>query len=40
MIPSYGKSLSKDPVLLEETRAYTSEVLGLNEVPSINPVAG
>jgi malate dehydrogenase (quinone) len=40
MIPSYGKSLSKDPVLLEETRAYTSEVLGLNEVPSINPVTG
>lgn len=40
MIPSYGKSLSKDTALLEEVRAYTSEVLGLNEVESIRPVSG
>ena len=40
MIPSFGKSLSKDAVLLEEIRAYTSDVLGLNEVESISPVSG
>jgi malate dehydrogenase (quinone) len=40
MIPSFGKSLSKDPALLEEIRAYTSDVLGLNEVESIRPVSG
>jgi malate dehydrogenase (quinone) len=38
MIPSFGKSLSKNPALLEELRAYTSEVLGLNEVESIKPL--
>ncbi len=29
MIPSYGQSLAKDEKLCEETRSYTSEVLGL-----------
>ncbi|MGV3639295.1 MAG: malate:quinone oxidoreductase [Adhaeribacter sp.] len=35
MIPTYGKSLNKDQGLLEETRAYTSEVLGLDEVEPV-----
>ena len=35
MIPSYGKSLSKDLGLLEEIRAYTSEVLGLDEAVQV-----
>ncbi len=30
MIPSYGQSLARDEKLCEETRSYTSEVLGLN----------
>jgi malate dehydrogenase (quinone) len=30
MIPSYGQSLVKEEKLCEETRKYTSEVLGLN----------
>lgn len=29
MIPSYGRSLAKDPALLKELRKHTSEVLGL-----------
>lgn len=29
MIPSYGKSLAEDAVLLEEMRSWTTEVLGL-----------
>ena len=32
MIPSYGRSLAKDPALLKELRKYTSEVLGLELV--------
>ncbi|GEO07356.1 putative malate:quinone oxidoreductase [Adhaeribacter aerolatus] len=35
MIPSYGKSLAKDPQLLEEVRTMTSEVLGLTEVEKV-----
>ncbi|MFB9862240.1 malate:quinone oxidoreductase [Rufibacter immobilis] len=31
MIPTYGQSLAKDPQLCEETRAYTSRVLQLQE---------
>ena len=35
MIPSYGQSLAKDPVLLRRVRTWTSEVLGLqNNVKS------
>ncbi|GAB3544677.1 malate:quinone oxidoreductase [Spirosoma fluminis] len=30
MIPSYGRSLAKDPQLLQETRQHTSQVLGLS----------
>jgi malate dehydrogenase (quinone) len=30
MIPSYGKSLAQDEQLLNEVRAWTTEVLGLN----------
>jgi len=29
MIPSYGKSLAKDPALLDDMRRWTSDVLGL-----------
>ncbi|QCR24916.1 malate:quinone oxidoreductase [Pontibacter sp. SGAir0037] len=29
MIPTYGRSMAKDPQLTEEVRAWTSEVLGL-----------
>ena len=32
MIPSYGRSLAKDPALLKELRKHTSEVLGLELV--------
>ncbi|MGV3585374.1 MAG: malate:quinone oxidoreductase [Adhaeribacter sp.] len=35
MIPSFGKSLAKDPQLLEEVRTMTSEVLGLTEVEKV-----
>jgi len=34
MIPSYGKSLSKDGLLVHNIRAYTSRVLGL-EFPQL-----
>ena len=32
MIPSYGRSLAKDPALLKELREHTNEVLGLELV--------
>lgn len=35
MIPSYGYSLAKDEKLLAEMRTWTSEVLGLGMVPSL-----
>ncbi|PKV75232.1 malate:quinone oxidoreductase [Pontibacter ramchanderi] len=31
MIPSYGESLAKDPALLRQVRAWTNEVLGLQD---------
>ncbi|OQP53429.1 malate:quinone oxidoreductase [Niastella yeongjuensis] len=33
MIPSYGKSLSKDPALAQQVRAHTSKVLRLHKLP-------
>ena len=33
IIPSYGKNLEEDPQLLDQTRQYTSRVLGLNYTP-------
>jgi malate dehydrogenase (quinone) len=32
MIPSYGESLPQNPELLQHVRAWTSEVLGLENV--------
>jgi len=31
MIPSYGKSLMKNPELLDEIHAFTDGALGLNQ---------
>lgn len=35
MIPSYGQSLADNPQLVEEIRAYTSEVLGLKHMEPV-----
>jgi malate dehydrogenase (quinone) len=32
MIPSYGLTMADNPELLQETRALTNEVLGLNTI--------
>jgi malate dehydrogenase (quinone) len=35
MIPSFGQSLNDNPALVEEIRAFTHEVLGLNVAPTV-----
>ncbi|MHC2991487.1 malate:quinone oxidoreductase [Pontibacter sp. HJ8] len=37
MIPSYGESLPQNPELLQQVRAWTSEVLGLENVSARQP---
>jgi malate dehydrogenase (quinone) len=34
MIPSFGQELNDNPQLVEELRAHTSAVLGLNQMPA------
>jgi malate dehydrogenase (quinone) len=39
MIPSFGVSLDKNPAMLKEIRAYTTDVLGLQEAAAVKTVS-